>query len=128
MPGFELVNNKEYLECKQVLKKSKTFFRMGFDKLRNKIFKVLEFEKNFSLYFGVNHSLGVTSGTAALRVGIASLNLKPGDEIITQAFTFVATVEAIVESKCKPICANIDETLNLDPKDLEKKLTKKQKL
>ena len=36
--------------------------------------------------------------------------LKPGDEIITQAFTFVATVEAIVESNCKPICANIDDT------------------
>tara|TARA_B100001093_G_C26790383_1_gene998700 strand:+ start:604 stop:1764 length:1161 start_codon:yes stop_codon:yes gene_type:complete len=127
MPGFELINDKEYLECKQVLKKSKTFFRMGFDKLRHKIFKVIEFEKKFNNYFGVKYSLGVTSGTAALRVGIASLNLKPGDEIITQAFTFVATVEAIVESKCKPVCANIDETLNMDPKDLEKKINKKTK-
>jgi len=127
MPGYELINNKEYLECRDVLKKSKTFFRMGFEKNRKGIFKVLEFEKKFCNYFAAKNCLAVTSGTAALRVGIASLNLKPGDEIITQAFTFVATVEAIVETKCKPVCANIDETLNLDPKDLEKKINKKTK-
>ena len=60
-------------------------------------------------------------------MAIASLDLKPGDEIITQAFTFVATVEAIVEAKCKPVCANIDESLNLDPNDLIKKINKKTK-
>ena len=127
MPGYELVDNKEYLECKDVLKKSKTFFRMGFENLRNGIFKVTELEKNFSTHFKSKYSLGVTSGTAALRVAIASLDLKPGDEIITQAFTFVATVEAIVEAKCKPVCANIDESLNLDPNDLIKKINKKTK-
>ena len=84
-------------------------------------------KKKFAQHFKINYALGVTSGTAALRVAIASLNLKPGDEIITQAFTFVATVEAIVESNCKPICANIDDTLNLDPIDLEKKISKKTK-
>ena len=55
------------------------------------------------------------------------MNLKKGDEVITQAFTFVATVEAIVESGCKPVYANIDLSLNLDPKDLEKKITNKTK-
>jgi 8-amino-3,8-dideoxy-alpha-D-manno-octulosonate transaminase len=127
VPGYELIDNKEYLQCKQVLKKSKTFFRFGFEKNRKKIFKVLEFEKKFRDYFGVKYSLGVTSGTAALRVAIASLKLNPGDEIITQSFTFVATVEAIIESRCKPICVNIDKTLNLDPKELFKKITKKTK-
>ena len=51
MPGYELVDNKENLECKDVLKKSKTFFRMGFENLRNGIFKVTELEKNFSTHF-----------------------------------------------------------------------------
>lgn len=125
MPGYELIDNKEYLECRDVLKKSKTFFRMGFDKQRKGIFKVSLFEKKFAKHFRSKYALGVTSGTAALRVAISSLNLKSGDEIITQAFTFVATVEAIVESKCKPVCANIDSSLNLDPVDLEKKITKK---
>ena len=99
---------------------------MGFENLENGIFKVSELEKNFSTHFKSKYSLGVTSGTAALRVAIASLDLKPGDEIITQAFTFVATVEAIVEAKCKPVCANIDESLNLDPNDLIKKKKKQR--
>ena len=63
----------------------------------------------------------MTSGTAALRVALATLNIKPGDEIITQSFTFVATIEAIVESRCIPICTEIDETLNMCHKDLLKK-------
>ena len=121
MPGYELINKEEYLECRDVLKKSKTFFRMGFNPFRKGIFKVDTFEKKFSKHLNSKYALGVTSGTAALRVAIASLNLKPGDEIITSAFTFVATVEAIIESRCKPICINIDESLNIDPKELEKK-------
>ncbi len=127
MPGYELINKEEYLECRDVLKKSKTFFRMGFNPFRKGIFKVDTFEKKFSKHLNSKYALGVTSGTAALRVAIASLNLKPGDEIITSAFTFVATVEAIIESRCKPICINIDESLNIDPKELEKKITKKTK-
>ena len=97
MPGYELINKKEYLECKEVLLKSKTFFRMGFEKNRKNIYKVAEFEKKFKNYIKSRYCLAVTSGTAALRVALACLNLKKGDEVITQAFTFVATVEAIVE-------------------------------
>ena len=100
---------------------------MGFDNIRKGIYKVASFEKKFSKHINSKYALGVTSGTSALRVAIASLNLKAGDEIITQAFTFVATVEAIIEAKCKPVCINIDNSLNLDPKELEKKITKKTK-
>ena len=60
-------------------------------------------------------------------MALSTLNLKKNDEIITQAFTFVATVEAIVESRAKPVIAEIDETLNMDPQDLLKKITKKTK-
>ena len=73
------------------------------------------------------YSLAVTSGTAALRVALAALRLKPGDEVITQSFTFVATVEAIIEAKLKPVCCDIDSTLNLDPVSLKKKINKKTK-
>ena len=74
-----------------------------------------------------NFALGVTSGTSALRVALSSLGIKEGDEVITQSFTFVATVEAIVESNAIPVCTEIDKTLNMDPEDLEKKITKKTK-
>ena len=73
------------------------------------------------------HALAVTSCTAALRVALATLKLKKKDEVITQSFTFVATVEAIIESGATPICANINETLNMDPDDLIKKINKKTK-
>ena len=69
----------------------------------------------------------MTSGTSALRVALAALKLKPGDEVITQSFTFVATVEAIIEARLQPICCNIDNTLNICPIDLKKKISKKTK-
>jgi len=127
MPGYELINREEFKEISEIFKKSKTLFRMGFEKNRKGIYKVKDFEKKFSNFFKIKHSLGVTSGTAALRVALATLNIKPSDEIITQSFTFVATVEAIVESKCIPVCTEIDETLNMCPKDLLKKITNKTK-
>ena len=63
MPGYELIDKQELYQCEDILKKSKTFFRMGFEKTRNGIFKVLEFEKKFGSYFNVKYCLGVTSGS-----------------------------------------------------------------
>lgn len=127
MPGYELINNEEFAQIAQIFKKSKTLFRMGFESQRRGIFKVKEFEKQFAKKMRSKYSLAVTSGTAALRVALSTLNLKKGDEVITQSFTFVATVEAIVESRAIPICTEVDKTLNMDPKDLIKKITKKTK-
>ena len=62
-----------------------------------------------------------------MRVALASLGIGKNDEVITQSFTFVATVEAIVESGAKPVCTQIDDTLNMCPEDLLKKISKKTK-
>ena len=124
MPGYEVINNSEFKEISDVFKKSKVLFRMGFEKLRRGIYKVKKFETSFSRFMGVKYSLGVTSGTAALRVALSSLNLKPGDEVITQSFTFVATVESIIEARAIPVCTEIDQTLNMDPNDFIAALTK----
>jgi threonine aldolase len=93
----------------------------GFNEKRKNIFKVLEFENQFSKYMGCPYALGVSSGSAAVRVAVAALGIKRGDEVITQSFTFVATVEAIIEAGATPIIAEVDDTLNLDPEDLKKK-------
>ena len=127
MPGYELIDNKEFLEISDIFKKSKTLFRMGFEKQRKGIFKVNKFEEKFTFKLKSNYGLAVSSGTAALRVALSTLNLKEGDEVITQSFTFVATVEAIVESRAVPVCTEVDETLNMDPDDLVKKISKKTK-
>lgn len=123
MPGFEVIGEEERAEVNSVFDRGGVLFRHGFDALRGGCYKVREFETAFADAMGVPHALAVTSGTAALRVALAALDLRPGDEIITQAFTFVATVEAIIEARAVPVCAEVDATLNLDPADLERRIT-----
>lgn len=123
MPGYELIGEEEFQEVKEVFEKSKVLFRHSFDIQRNGIYKVRDFERAFASHMGAKYALAVTSGTAALRVALAGLGVGEGDEVITQSFTFVATVEAIVESRAIPIITEIDDTLNMCPEDLEKKIT-----
>ena len=123
MPGYELVGQEELAEIQDVFAHGGVLFRHGFDALRNGCYKVRDFEHAFGQAIGAPHALAVCSGTAALRVALAALGIGPGDEVITQSFTFVATVEAIIESGATPVCAEIDTTFNLDPADLEKRIT-----
>ena len=127
MPGYEVIGIEEQNEIKEVFDNGGILFRQGFLKERNGCFKVNQFEKEFSDVLNTPNSLAVTSGTAALRVALASLGIGKGDEVITQSFTFVATVEAIVESGATPLCSNINDTLNIDPKSVEELITNKTK-
>jgi len=122
MPGFELVGDEERAAVNEVFDEGGILFRHGFDAARQR-FHVVEFEEAFARYMGVSYGLAVSSGTAALRVGLASLGIRPGDEVITQAFTFVATVEAILEAGAVPVVVNGDDTLNMDPEDLNRAVT-----
>lgn len=128
MPGFELIGKEEKQAVLDVFDKyGGVLFKHGFDAKRNGSFKVPEFEKAFAKYIGAGHAQAVTSGTAALKVALKGIGIKPGNEVITQAFTFVATVEAIIECGATPILTDINETLNMDPDDLKSKITKKTK-
>src|SRR5207248_501388 len=98
MPGFELIGLEELAQVHEVFEKGGILFRHGFEALRQGVYKVRDFEAAFAARMGVPDALAVTSGTAALRVALAAAGVGPGDEVITQSFTFVATVEAIVES------------------------------
>ena len=90
--------------------------------------EVAKFEKDFAVHNGAKHAVGVANGTDALRMAIISCGIKPGDEIITSPFTFIATTETISQSGAVPVFADIDPvTYNLDPKSVEKKITKKTK-
>ena len=128
MPGNELIGNLEYQEVKKVFKKSGgVLYAHGFEKRRNNIFRVRSFEKQISKAFNSKISVCVSSGTAALYTALKSLNLKKGDEVITQSHTFVATVEAILEVGAKPVIVNVGKCLNMKPQDLENAITKKTK-
>lgn len=127
MPGYEVMGPEELAEIQDIFARGAILFRHGFDALRGDCYKVREFEQTFARTMGSPHALAVSSGTAALRVGLAALGVGAGDEVITQSFTFVATVEAIIESRATPVCTEIDTTLNMDPEDLKRRITPRTK-
>ncbi|MEY3802786.1 MAG: hypothetical protein RLZZ51_1068, partial [Actinomycetota bacterium] len=127
MPGYELIGAEEQAEIDDIFKHGGVLFRHSFDHLRQDRWKVRDFEQEFAKSVDMPFALAVTSGTAALRVALAVLDIKPGDEVITQSFTFVATVEAIIEAGAIPVCAEIDGTLNMDPESLKSLITPKTK-
>jgi len=126
MPGFEVFGDKEKQEIMDVLDTG-VLFRYEFGEQRKGIYKVRTFEENFAKYTGSGYAQAVTSGTVALKVALAVLGVGPGDEVITQGFTFVATWEAIFDVGASPVFTEVDTTLNMDPNDLEKKITDKTK-
>ena len=124
MPGFEVFGEEEKEQVMSVFDTG-VLFRYEFGEQRRGVYKVREFEQQFASYLGCGHAQAVTSGTAALKVALAALGVGPGDEVITQGFTFVATWEAIFDVGAVPVFAEVDETLNMDPADLEKKITER---
>ncbi len=126
MPGYEVFGEEEKREILEVLDTG-VLFRYEFAEKRNGVYKVAEFEKRFADYCGTAYAQAVSSGTAALRVAMAALGVGPGDEVITQGFTFVATWEAILESGAVPVFAEVDSSLTMDPEDLEQKITPRTK-
>jgi dTDP-4-amino-4,6-dideoxygalactose transaminase len=81
------------------------------------------FEREFAESVRVEHSLALTSGTAALIAGLVGMGVEPGDEVIAPGFGFVATALAPLAMGAVPVLAEVDETLMLDPVDLQKKVT-----
>ncbi len=124
MPGYEVLGEEEKKEILEVLETG-VLFRYGFPAQRKGIFKVEEFEKRFAAFTGRKHALAVSSGSTALKVALGALGVGFGDEVITTCFTFVATWEAILEVGAIPVFTEIDDSLNMDPADLEKKITPK---
>ncbi|RWX48912.1 dTDP-4-amino-4,6-dideoxygalactose transaminase [Candidatus Electrothrix marina] len=124
MPGFEVFGEEEKQQALEVFDTG-VLFRYEFGEQRKGVYKVREFEQAFAKYTGAAHAQAVTSGTAALKVALAALGIGIGDEVITQGFTFVATWEAILDVGAVPVFTEVDQTLNMDPTDLEKKITSK---
>ena len=99
---------------------SKGQFIMGQD--------VFDLEHNLSQYTESAHAISCSSGTDALLLALMSLNISPGDEIITTPFTFISTVEVILLLKAKPVFIDIrEDTFNIDEKLIERAITKRTK-
>ena len=89
---------------------------------------VKQFEQNLGKYVGANHTIACANGTDALQVALMALGCKPGDEVLTPSFTYIATVEVIALLQLVPVFVEVyPDTFNIDVKDLEKKITAKTK-
>lgn len=89
--------------------------------------KVATFEKEFATRIGTRYALAVTSGTAALQCAMAALEIGPGDEVLLPAWTWHSCYNAIVLAGALPVFAEIDESFNIDPSDIEAKITPQTK-
>mgnify|MGYP001489045370 CR=1 FL=1 len=90
--------------------------------------KVKKFESDFSIYKKTSNSVALNSCTAGLHLSCIALNFKKGDEVITSAMTFCATVNSIIHSGATPVIADIDPlTWNIDPISIEEKITSRTK-
>lgn len=91
--------------------------------------KVSALEKNLAKFVGVKHAIACSSGTDALILALMSIDIQPGDEIITTPFTFIATSETIAFLGAKPVFVDIDaKTFNMDLTLIEEKITSKTKV
>ena len=126
MPGFELIGKEEKEAINEIFEKSNgVLYRYGFDDRRNHIFRVKEFEKQIAQKVNSKYGIFVNTGTAAEKLALIGLGVKAGDEVITQSHTFIATVEAILELGAIPVITEVDKSLNMDPVDLQAKISSK---
>jgi 8-amino-3,8-dideoxy-alpha-D-manno-octulosonate transaminase len=89
--------------------------------------RVDAFETAVCAELGCTFALAVSSGTAALRTALVALDVGPGDEVVVPAFTFIATVSAVVAVGATAVFAEVDDSLTLDPRDFEARITTRTK-
>lgn len=88
--------------------------------------KVNRFEEMFRAFSGAGHALALSSCTAALHLSMLAIGINPGDEVIIPSMTFAATANAVIHAGGRPVLADCKrETMNIDPEDIERKITKK---
>lgn len=88
---------------------------------------VREFEEKFAAMIGTRHAIGVNSGTDALKLSLKALGVGPGDEVITTANTFIATVGAIAETYARPVFVDCTDNFCMDVSQVEARITPKTK-
>jgi 8-amino-3,8-dideoxy-alpha-D-manno-octulosonate transaminase len=117
--GMALLGDEEREAVDRVMR-SRSLFRYYGPDLQG---TVAGFEEAAAGALGSRYAVAVSSGTAALRCALAALGVGPGDEVVVPAFTFVATVNAVLACGARPVYAEVDDTLDLDPDLLPERLT-----
>ncbi len=98
-----------------------------FFKINNSGKEVLNFEKEWQAHLGTDYALLVSSGFGAITSSLVGLGIGPGDEVIVPAYTYIATALAVTAIGAIPVIADIDDTLTIDVKEVQKKISKNTK-
>lgn len=116
--------SQQFADCDDLWRDLKAFVATGDFTLGEPLTK---FERSFAALIGTKHAIGVNSGTDAIKLSLKALDIAPGDEVITAANTFVATVGAICELGAQPVFVDCDDTFCMDVGQLESAITPKTK-
>jgi len=118
--GASLMDDREIEAVTKVLRNPGTLFRYhGEGETR----ECPLFEEELRQKLDVKGALMVVSGTSALTICLSANGIGPGDEVIVPAYTYIATASAVTNAGAVPVVADIDDSLGLDPKDAERKIT-----
>src|SRR5581483_185598 len=115
---------QQFSECDDLWQQLRAFVPTGDFTLGKPL---VEFERRFADLIGTKHAIGVNSGTDAIKLSLKALGIGHGDEVITCANTFVATVGAIVEIGAVPVFVDCDDTFCMDVAQVEEKITARTK-
>jgi len=117
-PSWPVIGSLERRMLVQVLESGKWWYGE----------KVKEFEERFASFQDARYGITCTNGTAALEISLIANGIGAGDEVIVPSYTFVATATAVLRANAIPVFADIQiDTANIDPLDIERKITKKTK-
>ena len=123
-PGAYWLDEQEDLAVQDVLHHGSLFRYYG---LRTPKY-VDALEEAARKYYGVKYALGLNSGTGALMAAMSALEIGPGCEVILPAFLWVATVASVVHQNAIPVLCEVDDSLSMDPVDLERRITPRTRL
>ena len=111
------IGNEEIEAVARVIRSGALF------KINNGAQEVRHFEDELCEKFGATNAICMTSGKAALISALIGMGVGPGDEVIVPAYTYIATAIAVTATGAIPVIADCDETLTIDPEDIERKIS-----
>ena len=120
--GFQAIGSEEETLVLDVLRRKELFRYYGLDAAKPPPMAA-QLEKEFRAYVGTEYALAVTSGSGALETALAAAGIGPGDEVIVNAWSWISCFTAIVRVGARPVLAEIDESLNLDPAEIKRLAT-----
>ena len=123
LSGPQYYDDEEKNELIDVLENRSPFRWWGNNAKGHPPDKCINFEKEFAAHQQTKYCVAVTSGTTALMSALAGLGVGPGDEVILPAWTWYACYDAILAHGALPVFAEVDESMNIDPADLERNIT-----